>query len=63
MMRKDYELLAEHLRKGKRRCNCGEEEYGYEIAISVIADALQSDNARFDRDKFRKAVNENHKSI
>lgn len=47
MTKKDYILIAEALRRART--------YGTDAA-SEIADALKSDNARFDRNRFLAAA-------
>jgi hypothetical protein len=65
MTRKDYELLALHLNKARQSARASTltsdhdtaaiKTRGVVEAISAVANALASDNPRFNRDKFLKA--------
>jgi hypothetical protein len=58
MTRKDYVLLASHLRYARTGVSVSLLA-GFDEAVEAIADALASENHRFDRDKFLEAVNPN----
>lgn len=57
MTRKDYVLLASRLRYARQGVSVSLLA-GFDEAVEAIADALASDNYRFDRDKFMEAVKE-----
>lgn len=46
--------LLETIEDGKRTSYFA--EYGWRVAVGRVADALQSDNPRFDRERFLAAV-------
>lgn len=55
MTRKDYVLLASRLRYARQGVSVSLLA-GFDEAVEAIADALASDNYRFDRTKFMEAV-------
>lgn len=61
MTRKDYVLLAGALRNARTGGNITDREAfwlsGFDEAVQALADALATDNYRFDREKFMEAVN------
>ena len=54
MTRKDYQLVANVLRA--QRAGYRTPEADLATVISALADALEADNPRFDRNKFLKAT-------
>lgn len=66
MTRKDYELIAEHLRIAETNVTTrvdygtyGEWKFAAlatAVMIDAVADALAYDNSRFDRERFMKAA-------
>ena len=54
MTRKDYVLIAAALARGEP-IDEGEARDGWRQAVNAVTAALQSDNTRFDRDKFLRA--------
>lgn len=64
MTRKDYVRLAEALLWARRRAEDGadrdalaaERLAGVDLALAEVADALASDNGRFDRQRFYRAA-------
>lgn len=56
MTRKDYKLIAEALLDSKPAEPCESTVYvQFVFSCSRVANALESDNPRFDRNKFMKA--------
>lgn len=59
MTRKDYELMARPMRNLRAIHNSGVEGEHYAFVLThyaeVLADALEADNERFDRERFLKA--------
>lgn len=65
MTRKDYEILADSFgfaialrRKNSEDKNAWREEMGIYGTIGVMIVGLEKDNARFDREKFTKRIEE-----
>lgn len=56
MTRKDYQLIASHVDLAVRRGDINREGVGF------IAEALEYDNSRFNRDKFFAACGVEHRS-
>ena len=57
MTSKDYKLIAEHLAVAYGKTVFRNNAYeGFELVMGALMDALQSDNPRFDRDRFETAV-------
>jgi hypothetical protein len=56
MTRKDYVLIADTLANlMKDFNNCGDDSVSLSLVAEELADALQTDNARFDRARFLTA--------
>ena len=55
MTRKDYVALADALARARKMCETDNQRRGVERAMHYVADALSSDNARFDRQRFYRA--------
>lgn len=51
MSRKDYELIVAALARAWKDCPMGH-DYGAERAVECLAQAFQTDNPRFDYDRF-----------
>lgn len=59
MSKKDYELIARALRAAHYRATGDGSVKCIEIVANLIADGLESDNPRFDRQQFLQAALDN----
>lgn len=56
MTKKDYELIAAAIARGKRQSiNCYDSEETLDLVIKSICNELKLDNPRFDKNKFVEA--------
>lgn len=56
MTRKDYVLIAAALKSSQlEQFRDGAQPFQHEVSCKRVADALATDNPRFDRDRFLKA--------
>lgn len=60
MTRKDYEMIAEAIEDAYKVCDASNSDtFGVTEAAHALADQFQTDNPRFDRDRFLKACGVN----
>lgn len=58
MTKKDYELVVRAFKRARKEANDNGEIIGVGLALAFIIDEMASENPRFDRVKFRKAIND-----